>query len=457
MARESVLSSPRRTALLKATLASFAIYLMPIVGPHAFWLLGQHLYSRSTRGGPEHVIEWIAMEWGLALGLQAIGGVLGYFFFVRPRWRRLVPIAIFFPVAFVVAEWGYLVALPSRFLIEPDTAAESGEWKSACVIADKSLVQARSTPDQRLAHAGEAWLVGAAGSDYDVVSMPGCHLHPMRLAQSGGPATLQFVLPGQRCLAGIWNKSAAHNEWWTCGNPPRAIARPPEDPNRAAPILSTDGRWVAWVEYIPGATVTPLPQRVVIRSLGDARERFVNLPQPGNAELILLGLDLEAEELTFYEHQYVNRTSSLIVIGLDGARRGQPLIAEGVDPQATTFLRVGDGWVAWDAYRENDPYRVAWRLANAHGIHQVPKGRGVTAVAVDPSGTYIGISTTSLLNIGDTKDAVYVLRASDGKEVWRRYLPKYARSSVAFFHETLFAYTDWDGAHANVRVLEISK
>jgi hypothetical protein len=61
---------------------------------------------------------------------------------------------------------------------------------------------------------------------------------------------------------------------------------------------------VAWLEYIPGETITPLPERVVVRSLQDKRERFVNMTPAGPSEFVLLGVNAEAEELTFYEHKY---------------------------------------------------------------------------------------------------------------------------------------------------------
>src|SRR5262249_49611595 len=152
---------------------------------------------------------------------------------------------------------------------------------------------------------------------------------------------------------------------------------------------------------------------------------------------------------------YAGAQNSLLVLGLDGQRRGQTFVAGGIDPQPGTLLRAGSGWVAWDAYRDGEPYRLAWSLAGGHGTHRVLKGRALTAVAVNPSGAYVAISTTTSLSIGHVKDAVSVLRASDGKEVWRRNLPTYSRSSVAFLGDGLFAFTDWDGMHATVRVLQI--
>jgi len=439
---------PKRSVLLKAFLASFTIYLLPLIGPHALWILGGHLIARLARSGPDRAVAWIAMEWGLALALQFVAGAFWYRFFARPKWWRVLPLALCAPAFFLIFEWAFLIAIPSRFLIEQDTAPESGRWSNVCTIADMSLAPVRSTPDFR-----EAWLTGTGINSFAVLELPGCQTTPVGLPATAPLMTLPFVVPGGRCLFATWDNKAGRNHWWIHAGSTRPLPRPPTDPNRCAPILSADGNWVAWLEYIPGVTVTPLPQRAVIRSVNDDRERFVNLPAD-RSEFVLLDLNVDTEELTFYEHAYATRQSSLMLLGFDGTRHGQ-IVVDGVEPQATTFLRVGQGWVAWDAYRENQPYRVAWSLPSGRGTHPVLKGRGITAVAVNPSGTFVAISTTTALNIGHVKDAVYVLRASDGTEVWRRYLPTYARSSVVFLGEKLFAYTDWDGAHAAVHVLQL--
>src|ERR1041384_5601205 len=97
-----------RFAPLKAFIASFAIYLVPLVGPHAVWLLGEHLYMRLTRSGPQGDTRWIAIECAVAIALQVLTGSLWYWFFVRPgRWRWLT-LAIFAPVVLAITEWAYL-------------------------------------------------------------------------------------------------------------------------------------------------------------------------------------------------------------------------------------------------------------------------------------------------------------------------------------------------------------
>jgi hypothetical protein len=66
---------------------------------------------------------------------------------------------------------------------------------------------------------------------------------------------------------------------------------------------------------------------------------------------------------------------------------------------------------------------------------------------VSPDGRGIALSVTSLLSIGRTPDAVAVLRAVDGAEVFRTYFPTYTRASVAFPGPGWFVYTDLDGVH----------
>ena len=57
--------------------------------------------------------------------------------------------------------------------------------------------------------------------------------------------------------------------------------------------------------------------------------------------------------------------------------------------------------------------------------------------------------------IGSVKDAVYVIRAADGKEVYRRFLPPYARSQPAFLGRDRLAFTAQDGDKPVVRVLKV--
>jgi outer membrane protein assembly factor BamB len=206
------------------------------------------------------------------------------------------------------------------------------------------------------------------------------------------------------------------------------------------------------MELIPGTKL----RRAVVQSLNDERAHLVDIPDQRVSQWTLLALDMERKELTFYEYDYTTRRSSLTMLAFGSERQGDSIVVQGVDAQFTTLLRVGSGWVAWDATREpGHRYRVAWSLANGRGAHKAFWGRSITAVTVDPDGAYVAISETTALRDYHVQDAVYVLRTSDGKEVWRRNLPTYARSSLAFLGEKFFVYTDADGEHSRVRVLQI--
>jgi len=124
---------------------------------------------------------------------------------------------------------------------------------------------------------------------------------------------------------------------------------------------------------------------------------------------------------------------------------------EGVEPHPDTVTFFPDGWVAWDGYRENESYRVVWSLPGGKGSHRVPRSRGITSLAVSPDGRWIALSVTSGLSIGSTRDAAYVLGTADGREAFRKYFPKYTRSSLAFLGPGRFVYTDLEG----VNVLEV--
>jgi hypothetical protein len=271
--------------------------------------------------------------------------------------------------------------------------------------------------------------------------------------------TAPFLLSLGKAMLGVWDRPTGHLTWWYApggGRPPAPLARPPADPDRSAPILSDDGEWTAWKQYDPAASTPPLSEQIVLRSLDGTWERVVPLPLTGRAEVELLGVDARAQRLTLFQHEYATGENSLLTLDLSGAISGEPVKTAGVAAQSTTLLRVGEGWVAWDAYREDGRYRLAWRVAGGEGPYEVPLGRSITAVDANPSGSYIAVSTTTTLNIGQIRDSVFVLSTGSGAEVFRRYLPTYARSRVAFLGDSRFAFDDREGERFGVRVLQIA-
>jgi hypothetical protein len=95
------------------------------------------------------------------------------------------------------------------------------------------------------------------------------------------------------------------------------------------------------------------------------------------------------------------------------------------------------GWVAWVT---RSPGRAA----------------SITSAAMDARGRYVAASTTTSLSIGSIRDTIVALRTRDGGEVFRRALPTYARSQVAFLGDGYFAYSDVEGTHSRTRVLRIT-
>jgi hypothetical protein len=76
----------------------------------------------------------------------------------------------------------------------------------------------------------------------------------------------------------------------------------------------------------------------------------------------------------------------LLALGRDGKQSLSPTIPPQIKPQSHTIILLDHGVVAWDAYQEDENYKVSWALDTGTGSHKVPKGSSPTAVAVDPAG-----------------------------------------------------------------------
>src|SRR5262245_57053713 len=101
-----------------AALLSCSIYALPLVGPHAAFLLGETLVRGVTRG--EQSAAWIAPELGVALVMQLVAAGIWYWVLGHPVSPRLGAVVIAVPTFFAFAQWCYLFALPAHFLIEKD-------------------------------------------------------------------------------------------------------------------------------------------------------------------------------------------------------------------------------------------------------------------------------------------------------------------------------------------------
>jgi hypothetical protein len=441
---------------------SFAIYSLPLVGPHAVWLLGEHLYAGISSDGHRDT-AWVAVEIAIAIGAQTLLGLTLLWVLSRRSMIRAASLVAIVAILVVTLEQIYMVTVPSYFLIEPDIAAEQSPWPEECFLPRTSLAAVRTAPDLPLERAARAWV--SSDDARSLWLLESCDRRlPLDLGGMSAQSIAPFVLANGAALFAVWEPGAARSTWWLLPRPdgeaaPLALA-PPAGPHLGpgefvALVLSNDGESVAWKQRVAGETTTPLPEEVVVLSLRGGRRRVIRLPDPGRASVVLLGVDTIGETLTVFEHDYRSRSNAISKLGFDGTRRTPPLVAEGVDAQSTTFLQVGDGWAAWDAYRDEGRYRIAWSLPAGKGSKEVPLGRAITSLDVDPTGSYIAVSTTTTLNIGQIRDCVSVLRTKDGAEVFRRYLPTYSRSRVAFVGSSRFAYDDRRGETFGLRMLRI--
>jgi hypothetical protein len=435
-----------------ALIGSFGIYFLPIVGPHGLWLFGDALlrqfsYSTRERG-------WIAAHVALAFTLQAGAALLLLWILRRPFRLRALWILAAFPVFTVALNVSYLGAIPLYFLIESDTAAERQDWDEHCTIADAALLEVR-TPISQTANGFAAWWVSRRDGRYALLSVPACEVIEASLqapaAGAGGRVDFMmypiFATADGAALFERHETAGGRRRWLVLRTPEAsAVPLPVPDIVEKHPILSNDGRAVAWLEPVK---TTQEPEREVLQvhflSGNDGITSRDELTQglkfmPQDVET-LLEVDTAARDLTVWQNDGAR------VLSLESGRPPRLLPATGVEAQYTTYRRCGSGWFAWDAYRENGPYVAAWSLAAGTGEHRVPKGRRVTSAAVDPAGRYLAMSTTTALSIGQVKDAVFVLRASDGAEVFRRYLPAYSRSTVVFLGREFFAYSEGGRTH----------
>ena len=403
-----------------------------------------------STGGGHRESWWIVADLGLAITAQITVGLMVVWSFAGSRLRLLTLIP-FVPALTAGLNVAYLETIPSHFLIEPDTVPERAGWQEHCFISGVSLMPIRTPVNQPAAGVRE-WWVQRPDARYALLSLPGCIASdanlPVPAVEPGGSVDfmlgLQFSVTGGAAIVERLIPRTSERSWWLLANPTAPLAAI-EQPELAegAPILSDAGDAVAWVQRVAGSG-PPVLERILVRGLGPGEQSDridIELAPFGPASYSLLGVDTVAREVILW------RNDQPLVVGFGGQRRETSFKPGAIRPQASTYLRQPQGWIAWDAYRDEDAYWCAWSLAAGSGTSRTNRGRSITSATVDPSGRFVAVSESTTLNIGNARDVVYVIRTSDGAEVFRRYLPRYARSQVVFFEGGLFGYSDLAGTH----------
>ena len=427
---------------------SLGVYFIPLVGPHGAWFVGESLVA-SVKGQLRPA--WVAAYVAVALTSQIAAGLalywsLGGSWARKIIWLGIIPLAIALNVV-------YLSALPAFFLIEPDTATERNTWAEHCFVRGVGLRAIRSPAVQTRQGARTWWTARSPDGRDALLRVPECLTADAVLPTPGKSAegyldfftSLQFASPDGVAIVEQLDRRSGRRTWSILTHPAALLERLAEssDAVESPPILSRRGDAVAYVTTVPGAG-PPVLHHVMVRKASPGStvsETDIDLAPFGPASYVVLDVDTEARQVMLW------RDDRPFIVSFD--RQARPVSFEPGDirAQSSTYIRVGEGWVAWDAYRDDGAYQLAWSLGGKSGRHRTNKGRAVTSAAVDPTGSYIAVSETTTLSIGKARDVVYVLRTDDGTDVFRRYLPRYARSQVVFFDGGFFGYSDLDGTH----------
>jgi hypothetical protein len=432
-----------RSRALAALILSLAVYAVPIVSAHWAGLLGPTLVSEL---GSDRPSDWIAADVAMAVVAQI---VLGGVAWLALRWGRLacaiVMILACVPMVYAV-NVAYMVSIPSMFLIEDDDTPDIAGLPMVCALPNVWLVPAPSGITRTIDARGVA-LVGIGDGQYGILRVPQCVVEPVAIPRLPIAPSIQQVTPDGSVLYSAYERGAPGQTFWLlrreATEPVQIVPPAGVSSSYPFPLLSNDARWVAWTMGAPGGPVS-----MQLMPLDGGAPRVIAHDLLQRATMSPVELDVVGGTLV------VNRNlDTFVALGLDGSVSWGPLTPPGLAVQPQT-LRYEEGqWLAWDAYVEGRPKRASWSTRAGQGSYTVPRGRGITAAALARSGKFVAFSTTTELNIGSIADTVLIKRASDGADVFRKTLPAYARSHVAFLGERQFAYTDIAGATATTRVM----
>ena len=406
--------------IVVALIGPFAVYLLPIVTPHVTTTWGVVLWMEVTRAAAARGLAWLATDLCLALLVQTAAGGIIYWTARRPSMVRGLTLLATVPLFYFSLTAGYLLAIPTFFLVEDDKQGAHGDWTIACAVPAAALAASTGGPDAPLVHAKEAWLI-KRGPEPNARSL--ALLHSTACATRALPVstfrtTVRQAVPGGGALYGVNDKGSSALRLFvqTPGGASHALTAPAEV-KYWRPVLSRDAARIAWIERQRGPGRSKTQWLIQVRRVGDANmERSIKVKMDRPAALYLIAFD--AEKLRF-----LARRNEREFVTIDATGGITPVARAPRHPTHPTqrYLRLDSGWVSWDIYREKGRARVAWHLNGRAGLHEVPKGRGIRAVSVSADGRLLAISVGGNLRIGSVKDAVYVIRAARRVERARMY------------------------------------
>src|SRR5258705_11331820 len=126
----------RRKSAVLALLASFSVYLIPLVGPHAAPLLGEMFFGDMYRSRP----LWFVTDVAADFMLQLVAFTVIYLFLQKRNVARGLALGISVPALFIFAQALFMLWIPSMFLIENDTASDTCSLPFVCTADDAWIV-----------------------------------------------------------------------------------------------------------------------------------------------------------------------------------------------------------------------------------------------------------------------------------------------------------------------------
>lgn len=352
-------------------------------GVYAIPIVGPHMVFFAGGLPPIHGKRdplWAAADVASLLILQAALYVI-----LRKRlWLGLIAA----PFAVFAANAWFGALLPVYFLIERDTKPIIGNQTPVCSVNDHWIEPVRAGASLALERAGVAWIAREQTPRFGLLDA-NCNVKPIEGPKNYPKELIDSIRPDGAMLTRAD----------TAGPPYKLLA----------------GDEKVWLEKTTAHI--------------DEESFELQVPMPASWSL----LSYESGEFLLARNEREVWT----------ARKGEParLFAKLDFGLATmSFRRVADGYVYWEGYSDDPRYKLAWKLAKGAGRIEVPKGRNITSVSVNPQGSLIAVSVSSALNIGGRLDAVFVIDAATGREVWRRKADVW-RAEVAFVSETRLAVT----------------
>ncbi len=434
--------------LILAFIASFSLYLLPLLTVHVTMPWGIALWQEVFYFASERGAAWTALDLCLAVALQLCVMALFYWAFSRWRWWHGLVLLAAVPAFLVAVNVGYLYAIPTFILIERDPAREQGDWPLACAVPNAEIAQVAYDPIAGLENAAEAWIV-VAGERYGLLSSPGCEIRELPL--SIYRTSVRQVLPGGGALFGVHERDGGGERLFLL--PPGGEPLPLDETDAVSyrsPVLASDASALAWIHREPGMDGQGPRWSIRLRTTSTADEREIKLRMTRPTSIELIAFDHR-------QSRFLARRNGEEIVSIDHEGRITPE-AQAPDPTVhptQRFRQIAKGWIAWEIYRERGRHRLAWSLPAGENFHELPRGQGIDHVSVSPDGALIAVGAGPTLNIGSVRDTVYVLRAVDGVEVFRRFFRPYTRSRPTFLGDRHFALTVVEDGAARIEVLEI--